>query len=166
MNKLMIAVAVAAVVVAGCSSSTVEPDGAKVLPYELRMSGAQASEFGKVLLVPNAIQIWADGVPVRVLREDKTVNLATVNHAERIATFELPEGAKLISFRVELGAAGGFEKGTASGWVDTRGRVLEFDAAADWVRSQERAGVAIDVARSLQPVDEASYSFVPKYRVF
>ncbi len=164
MNKLMMAVV--AVVVAGCGSSTVEPYGAKVLPYELRMGGAQVGEFGKVLLVPNAIQISADGVPVQVVREDKTVNLATANHAERIASFDLPEGAKLITFRVELGAAGGFEKGTASGWVDTRGRVLEFDASADWVRHQRRAGVAIDLTRSLQWVDEATYTFVPKYRIF
>lgn len=133
---------------------------------DLRVLGVGAEKYSSLLLVPNRIEAYVGGERLELTPTWREVNLANMAHAEKIATFALPENATAVRFRVELGAAGGFERPGASGWIDTRSRVLEFEAAATELRANGQGVLVIDATKSFVDRDRSTLVFVPKYRVY
>ena len=132
---------------------------------ELRMRAEGAEQFTRLMLVPNDVKAFADGVEILVKPTWREVNLANMEHAEQVATFTLPEGAKEIAFKVDLGAAGGFESATGSGWVDTRQSVLDFQVKAAELDQNKKAVIIIDARRSFIVRDAATLAVVPNFRI-
>ncbi len=170
MNKLM-GIAVAVAVIAGCDNSSAtrgvdEPGKAQQgTALELRMRGTGAENFTSLMLVANWVEATVDGQRIDVKPTWSAVNLANMEHAEKIATFVLPEGANVVKFRIQLGAAGGFESATGSGWVDTRNKVLEFETTAAELTRRGRGVVIVDAAKSFVARDSSTMKFVPNFKV-
>jgi hypothetical protein len=135
------------------------------IEVDLRMRGADAAQFQALMLVPNGVTILADGKPVNVSPTWRAVNLANVEHAEKIATFYLPEDAQRVEFKIDMGAAGGFETLNSGGYIDTRNSVVTFDATGAELKRTQRAVVTIDAARSFVQRDAETMMLVPNFRV-
>lgn len=137
------------------------------LAVEVRMRAVGAEQYSSLILVPNRVEAFADGVPVAVSTIWTDVYLNNMGNAEKIATVTVPRTAQKVAFRVELGAAGGFDTATSNGWVDTRGDVLEFERSmADLLRNHNRTVMVIDADKSFVERGDTSAAFVPKYRVY
>lgn len=137
------------------------------LAIEVRMRAVGAEQYASLILVPNRVEAIADGVRIPVTTVWTDVNLANMEHAEQIATLRVPEGTKNVAFRVELGAAGGFDTSSSSGWVDSRLSVLEFERSMDdLLRNHNRTVVVVNAAKSFIDRGDTSSVFVPRYRVY
>lgn len=135
------------------------------LAVDLRVKGTGAADYSNVLLAPAAVRAWADGREIPAERVGELVNLAAVNHAEKIATVQVPADAKLIEFEITLAPAGGFESTTASGWINTGSKVLRFRSEFANLAEKNKAVVEINAAKSLVAQDETTLAFVPRFRV-
>lgn len=132
---------------------------------EVRIRAENAEAFTRLMLVPNSVRVFADGVELAVTPTFREVNLANMAHAEKLATFEIPVGARNITYKLDLGAAGGFDSATSSGYVDTRNSVLTFAMSGAELEHVKRAVVIVDARRSFVQRDDGTLSLVPNYRV-
>jgi hypothetical protein len=178
MNKTMAMAVFAVVFLVGCGGDRLRRDlkedrakdptvtePAQPLTVELRMRGAQAQGYDAVMLVPNRLEVVADGVKLPTEPTYALVDLARTGHAEKLATFGLPPGAKEVELRLELGAGGGFERPGKSGYLDTRRADISFKANADQLAKSGRLVVELDVSRSVVGKDASTRRLVPQFRV-
>lgn len=173
MEKRIASAVMAMALLAGCGGVGLRSGGAgddggvsaQGLTVDLRVRATGAEQFESLLLVAEEVKVRVDGTEVAVTRASDLVNLADATHAERIASFELPELAQEVEVEIRLGAAGGYEAQYLSGWIDSRGRVLRFSATAENLALKNKATLVLDATKSLVAVDEASFALVPKFRV-
>jgi hypothetical protein len=185
--KKVFGVMVAMALLAGCSDrsalSKVEEEGnapdetatvteqtpgtsqSALTTVDLRMRAMGAESYSQLLVVPNKVQVFADGVELNVSPTWREVHLENMAHAEKLASFAMPEGAQKIHFRVEFGAAGGFATADTAGWIDSRRSVVEFDANAAELSRTKLAVVLMDAARSFVKTEETTRVLVPNFRV-
>lgn len=180
MVKRMAKAVLAVALVAGCGEpGLMNQDGQEMEPIhddpvattgqeitaELRMRGIGAEDFTSLLLVASNIQVLADGQPAVVELASDLVDLARMDHAERIATLRVPAEAQEVEIAIELGAAGGFIGLLGDDWVDTRQTVLRFTSTVENLATGKTV-VVLDADRSLVSLDGASLTMVPKFRVW
>lgn len=137
----------------------------QALEVDLRMRGTGAQDYTNLLIVPGSIEIRADGVLLPVKLDRDLVDLTQMERAFRLATVQVPADASKVEFVVKLAPAGGFESGTASGWIDTRSTTLRFESPVENLAKKNKAVIELDASRSLFARDATTLALVPKYRV-
>lgn len=148
------------------SGNVVTGTSAMALTVELRMLGTGAEDYSSLMVMANRVEAFADGKPLRVNNTWNAVNLANMQHAEKLATLEVPLGTRNVEFRVSMGAAGGFETATSAGWVDTRQNVISYTTPVAQLAKEGRSVIVVDAKRSFVSRDPETQVFVPQYRIY
>jgi hypothetical protein len=133
--------------------------------FELRLRGVNAQGYDSVLVPIQSLQVSAAGqaLPVRLMA--RTVDMTAPEHAYLVGTFFVPEGIERVEVALTLDEYGGWEQGGRAGALDTRMAPLRFEAPVDALSLRGRAVLALDVGRSLQPVDRAERLLLPRLEV-
>ena len=178
MIKTIVKTTLATALLAGCggtglrSTATAEDDAtpttgsaAEALTVDVRVKGANTNGFSNVLLSPANVQVWADGKLLEVTQVGDLVNLATPDHAEKIATVAVPKDAQKVEFAITFGSAGGFDGTSGSGWIETRSKEIRFQSSVENLAGQNKATIEVDAAKTLVARDATTLAFVPRFRV-
>ncbi len=135
------------------------------MSIDLRMRATGAEGFQSLMMLAHRVDVLVDGVPVPVELDGAPVELADMDQASRVASFDLPEGARELEFVVQVAPAGTFDRGAGLGWVDASKTTLRFKSFAETVREKGKAVVVLDAKGSLVDRGAETLALVPHFRV-
>lgn len=132
---------------------------------DLRLRGANGAALGVAHVTVAEVKVWADGQPVNVDLGDAQLDLGDENHAWRIASLTVPEGAAELQVMVRFDERGSWQNATGAGELDLRGRPLIYEAPVNLIARKDKAVVEFDLERSLELVEAGRYMVLPHYRL-
>jgi hypothetical protein len=135
------------------------------LGIDLRMRAVSAEAYKQLLVLPQSVQVTADGIPVAVDLTGALIDLADMQNAQKVASFNLPEGTQTVDFTVALAPSGAFDTAAGSGWVDSRQTVLHFTSSAANLAEKGKAVLIFDAAKSFVAREEGTRTLVPKFAI-
>ena len=155
MNRIAMIVALALGASAGCGRHSADEAGAAnstpadvdSTSFSLRLAGVDKGDFVSARMRIKSVQITdganvlADGV------KTPEVDLARMDQAWLLATFQPPAGVEDVEFTVTF-EGGSVATGTASYDVDARCQTLRIAGKVSQVAQRRHAVIHLDVARS------------------
>ncbi len=139
--------------------------GAASTAIDLRLRAIGTDRFSSLMMMADRVDVLVDGVAVPVELDGAPVELTDEEQASRIASFQLPDGAQALEFRIRVAPAGTYESVRRHGWVDARATTLTFKASADNVLEKGKAVVVLDALKSFVATSEDAVALVPHFRV-
>ena len=133
---------------------------------DLRVRGSNAAALQGVLLRANELRIVVDGVEVPYSLHSADLDLANVGPAWRLASFEMPEGARFVQVVLDLEEdSGTFVDATTDGQVIAPGAPIYFDSPASLIAKHNKLVLDLDLSRSLVANSTTELEVVPVFRV-
>lgn len=120
----------------------------------IRMLGVNNPGYAAILADVASITVEVDGVPVALdFSGVQTMDLTNPDHAWRLASFAMPPPGSTVVVTVRLDDPAIWERGEASGELDTCGLPITFSAPAEWLALRGHAVIVLDLERSILEVD-------------
>lgn len=133
---------------------------------DLRIRGSNGAAFHGVLLRAHQLRIAIDGVDVPYTVHAEEVDVANAGHAWKLATFEMPQGARFVQVLLDIDdESGSFVGLDDAGKVIAPGAPIYFESPASLVARQAKVVLDLDLGRSLVANSSAELEMVPVFRI-
>jgi hypothetical protein len=164
MTSIRNGLVVLAVLAMACGSSSDRSRAAATVPGDVveqtvpevaavRIRGTNDAGLDAFLVDVLDVEVTVDGVPVELdFTGVETMDLTNLDHAWRVALFDMPDAESTVCVHIELDTPGIFMQGETSGEVDTCGLPIEFCAPGERFQQSGHAVILLDLASSIVDV--------------